>query len=117
MFIQGLSPLSNNKVPIMLVEEKFNTQIRLRKNGDRQTIYIRDKYVQKNGQSVPSIVECLQYDKSTRTIKVINDEYLPTAAEVLFYMLSGKYNFGTYDVKQQNKILEFFLHTGEKTLL
>lgn len=117
MFIEGLSPLSKQKVPIMLAEEKFNTQVKVQKSGNK-TIFIRDKYVkQKDGKMAPSIVECLQYDNSTGTIKVINDSYLPTAAEVLFYMLTGKYNFGTYDIDQQNEILEFFLHTGEKTLL
>jgi len=60
----------------------------------------------------------LHYDNVTKTIDVVeNNGYKPSAAEVLFYMLAGKYYFGTYDQIEQDEIIEFFLHHGEKTLL
>lgn len=101
MFVQSLAN-GAKKVPMMLSEERFDYQ----ENEDGSKAY-RDK-----------IQLCLQYDASTNDLINTNTNgYKPSAAEVLLYMICDKFDMGIGDYEKRRSIVEFFIHTGENTLL
>lgn len=99
------------QVPIMLTEQKFNTQTRV-KDGK-----IENRFINKvNGPR--------QVLKLDATGKLVADsefdadgyQYQPSIAEVLFYMITHKVDFGINDFDKIDSIVEFFIHHGDKTL-
>lgn len=90
------------KVPMMLSEEKFDYQ----EKEDGSRVY-RD-----------GIQLCLTKDAATNKLINTNTEgYKPSAAEVLLYMICGQFDMGGMDQEKYNSVVEFFIHTGENTLL
>ena len=106
--VKGLSN-SDTRVPIMLHEEKFDTQEVATKNGKTKTKYIGS----------PEDVElALAFDPQTgEIVNSKNDGTIPSAAEILLYMLCRRFDFGTTDQNKIAEIIEFFIHSGDKTLL
>lgn len=106
--VKGLSN-SDTRVPIMLHEEKFDAQEIATKNGKTKTKYIGS----------PEDVElALAFDPQTgEIVNSKNDGTIPSAAEILLYMLCRRFDFGTTDQNKIAEIIEFFIHSGDKTLL
>ncbi|QWM90615.1 hypothetical protein [uncultured phage cr61_1] len=106
--VKGLSN-SDTRVPIMLHEEKFDTLEVAAKNGKTKTKFIGS----------PEDVElALAFDPLTRElVNSKNDGTVPSAAEILLYMLCRRFDFGTTDLNKIAEIIEFFIHSGERTLL
>lgn len=111
------------RTPIMLHEETFETQEKV-VNGKRKSFYVyknRKYSAETNSMELVSSLEmCLAYDATTG--KLINQKesegYIPSAAEILMYMICRMYDFaGIKDSNDISDIIEFFIHTGEKTLL
>lgn len=100
MFVQSLAN-GAKKVPMMLTEERFDYQ----ENEDGSRSY-RD-----------SIQLCLQYDASSKSLENVNRDRKPSAAEVLLYMICDKFDMGIGDYEKRRSVVEFFIHTGENTLL
>lgn len=110
IFIMVKNDRTGVSVPIMLAEEKFDSQ----KSNDGSSFYKRD---------IRLTLELDEYGKA-RAIdqnREISDQETtkrqPSAAEVLLYMLCGKADVGTNDPETIQQITEFFIHNGEKTLL
>lgn len=97
-------------VPIMLAEEKFDSQ----KSNDGSLYYKGD---------IRLTLELDEYGKARaidQNRELSNQETVkrqPSAAEVLLYMLCGKADVGVTDPETVQQITEFFIHNGEKTLL
>uniref|UniRef100_A0AAU8B7P6 Uncharacterized protein n=1 Tax=Dulem virus 42 TaxID=3145760 RepID=A0AAU8B7P6_9CAUD len=85
----------------MLAEERFDSQQR----KDGSTIYRND------------IQLCLQYDPSTKQFINNSDEYHPSAAEVLLYLLCDRVDLGITDYEKRREFVEFFIHNGPKTIM
>lgn len=101
---------SQHRIPIMLAEEKFNTQIKV-VGGKHRTVWLNDTKDMKN------LRLCLSKNADTKLYENTDVEgYLPSAAEVLFYMLIGEINVGL-NPEMHAELVEFFIHSGEKTLL
>lgn len=101
---------SVTKTPIMLQEEKFDYQERI----------IDGKRVRRYLNSPTSLQKNLKLCLSWRDGELHNDNkngYIPSTAEILFYMLTRRFDFGTNDENKIDDIIEFFIHHGEKTLL
>lgn len=108
LYVKPLIDRANNgkMFPIMLTEHKFDKQTRV-KNGKQETRY--------------GIKPCLKLLPNGQLINATNVDqdgyqYLPSEAEVLFYMITHKFDFGQSDNDKINSIVEFFIHTGDKTL-
>ena len=105
--VEGLSG-SSQRVPVMLSEELFDTQVQ-NQNGTRRTLYLNNP---------DNLRLCLHYNRQNGTVENVNTEgYLPSAAEILFYMLIHKLNIGINDAESYQEAVEFFIHSGEKTIL
>lgn len=92
-------------VPVMLQEERFDTQ--QTKSG--KTIYLRN---------TNNLQLCLRMNAQTGFVEYDDtSDTLPSAAEVLFYMLTGRMDTGVSTDELRQEIVEFFLHTGPKTIL
>lgn len=98
------SPFGEDKglVPIMLAEELFDFQ----QKADGSINWLGDK---------DKLQLCLTINEQGE-IESNNSEYLPSAAEVLLYMMCGKFDTGTQDFDIRQSIVEFFIHHGENTL-
>ena len=106
--VKGLSG-TDALVPIMLHEERFDTQDFIDKEGHRKTKFIGSK---------DDVKLTLSYDAiQGKLINTSNGKIIPSTAEILMYMLCGRFNFGTNNRTEIDNIVEFFIHSGEKTLL
>lgn len=106
--VKGLSG-TDTLVPIMLHEERFDTQEFIDKNGNRKSKFIGSK---------DDVKLTLSYDATQgKLINVSDGKIIPSTAEILMYMLCGRFDFGTNNRSEIDKIVEFFIHSGEKTLL
>ena len=106
--VKGLSG-TDTLVPIMLHEERFDTQDFIDNEGHRKTKFIGSK---------DDVKLTLSYDAiQGKLINTSNGKIIPSTAEILMYMLCGRFNFGTNNRAEIDKIVEFFIHSGEKTLL
>lgn len=113
---------STTRTPVMLHSETFNTQERI-VDGKRKTFYVhktrRYSSATNSMEMTSPMVMCLAYDASTR--ELINQRetegYIPSTAEILMYMLCRRFDFGTRNADDISDIIEFFIHSGEKTLL
>ena len=92
------------RIPIMLAEEKFDTQV----NQNGKTVFLNNP---------DNLHLCLRRDPQTGKFENINtDGWVPSAAEIIFYMLINQLNVGL-DAERHAEMVEFFIHSGEKTLL
>ena len=88
-----------SRVPMMLSEEKFNYQI------------------DEKGRMVYNNNITLSMDPNTGQ-RSDNSNRQPSAAEIILYMLCGKlYEFNGMTAKEQESVTEFFVHSGQKTLI
>ena len=109
---------NDTRVPIMLMEQKFNRQYK-EVNGKLQKIYLDDdnswKASETNGKrNDDQFKECFEIDPNTGRPRLIEDNegYRPSIAEVMFYMVCGKFD------TPNNKIdPEYFIHSGARTLI
>lgn len=93
--------LNDEPVPIMLSEQRFDTQVR-EKDGNQETRH--------------DIVQCLSVVNGKVTNVSGNKNgysYRPSAAEVLLYMVCKQGEFSQLTDDQ----IEFFIHHGQDTLL
>lgn len=98
---------ADTKIPIMLAEEKFNTQVQI-VNGKQKTIWLNNPN---------NLKLCLKKNPVTGKFENVNTEgYQPSAAEIIFYMLIDQIGVGL-DAERHAEMVEFFIHSGEKTLL
>ena len=98
---------AQTRIPIMLAEEKFDTQIQI-VDGKQKTVYLNNPN---------NLVLCLKKDPVTGKFENINTNgYQPSAAEIIFYMLINQMNVGL-DAERHAEMVEFFIHNDEKTLL
>lgn len=98
---------AQTRIPIMLAEEKFDTQVQI-VNGKPRTVYLNNP---------KNLVLCLKRDPVTGKFENINTEgYQPSAAEIIFYMLINQMSVGL-DAERHAEMVEFFIHNDEKTLL
>ena len=106
--VKGLSG-TDTLVPIMLHEERFDTQEFIDKDGNRKSKFIGSK---------DDVKLTLSYDATQgKLINTGDGKVIPSTAEILMYMLCGRFDFGTNNRSEIDKIVEFFIHSGEKTLL
>ena len=106
--VKGLSG-TDTLVPIMLHEERFDTQEFIDKDGNRKSKFIGSK---------DDVKLTLSYDATQgKLINIGDGKVIPSTAEILMYMLCGRFDFGTNNRSEIDKIVEFFIHSGEKTLL
>lgn len=100
---------AQTRIPIMLAEEKFDTQVQISKDGkSRKTVWLNNPN---------NLVLCLRKNPQTGVFENVNtDGYQPSAAEIIFYMLINQMNIGL-DAERHAEMVEFFIHSGEKTLL
>lgn len=109
MMIKGLTR-DAERVPVMLAEEKFNTQTRI-KNGIKET-----RFIPNNG---PVTVLDIVNGQVQNVGAVDNDgyTYMPSAAEVIFYMLTKRGQFaGINSANKQKTVVDFIINNGERTL-
>ena len=105
--VDPLSESSDTKIPVMLREERFDTQVRV-VNGKQEVVYLNNK---------KNIKLCLEYDKETKQwVNGNKDGYLPSAAEVILHILMGKFQTGVSG-EMNEEVAEFFIHSGKNTLL
>lgn len=105
--VDPLSESSDTKIPVMLREEKFDTQVRV-VNGKQETIYLNNK---------KNLKLCLEYDKENKQwVNGNKDGYLPSAAEVILHILMGRFQTGVSS-ELNEEVAEFFIHSGKNTLL
>lgn len=98
---------AQTRIPIMLAEEKFDTQVQI-VDGKQRTVYLNNPN---------NLVLCLKRDPRTGKFENVNTNgYQPSAAEIIFYMLINQMNVGL-DAERHAEMVEFFIHSGEKTLL
>ena len=96
---------TGERIPVMLSEEKFNTQERV-VNGETQNIPVSD-----------NVVLCI--DNHTGEI-IEKDGYKPSAAELILYLITGRLNkshMPSADVKTMQDFARFFINCDPKTLL
>ena len=95
------------RIPIMLAEERFDTQVR-NEGGKQRTVYLNNPN---------NLVLCLKKNPTTGQFENVNTYgYQPSAAEIIFYMLINQLDVGL-DAERHQEMVEFFIHSGEKTLL
>lgn len=95
---------SEVRIPIMLAEEKFDTQTD--ENG--RTVFLNNEN---------NLHLCLKKNLNTGKFENVSTEgWVPSAAEIIFYMLINQLNVGL-DAERHAEMVEFFIHSGEKTLL
>ena len=98
---------SQTRIPVMLAEEKFDTQVQT-VNGEQRTVWLNNP---------DNLVLCLKKNPQTGKFENVNtDGYQPSAAEIIFYMLINQMGVGL-DPERHAEMVEFFIHSGEKTLL
>lgn len=98
---------AETRIPIMLAEEKFDTQVQI-VDGKQRTVYLNNP---------KNLVLCLKQNPRTGQFENVNTEgYQPSAAEIIFYMLINQMSIGL-DAERHAEMVEFFIHSGEKTLL
>lgn len=114
---------SATRTPVMLHKESFDTQERI-VNGERKQFHLhRQRRYSKATNSIKTVSPlemCLVYDKTTRSL--INQKeaqgYIPSTAEILMYMLCRRFDFvGIKNNDDISDIIEFFIHSGERTIL
>lgn len=104
---------TGSKVPIMLQEQKFDRQY-VEVNGKLQKIYLDDEDSWNDSKGSVKFRECFEIDPNTGRPKLIenNEGYKPSIAEILFYMVCGKFNTPNLTINP-----EYFIHNGERTLI
>ena len=109
MLVKGLTR-DAERVPIMLAEEKFNLQTRV-KDGKAET-----RYVGQNGPvAVLDVVNGVVENVSSADQNGYT--YLPSAAEVIFYMLCRRGQFANLtSADKQRSVVDFIINNGERTL-
>lgn len=114
---------STTRTPVMLHAQTFDTQERV-VDGKRKTSYVyktrRYSSATNSMETSSPLTMCLVYDPAER--KIINQKesegYIPSTAEILMYMICRRFDFaGITEPNDITEIIEFFIHTGEKTLL
>jgi len=106
-----LRGVGGSLVPVMLMEQKLNTQIR---KTDKGTI---TNYI---GNSNDGLRLCIDPNNGEL---IDNEGYLPSTAEVILYLLMGGKNqlnpkmFPGGDISIASKLADIFIHTGEETIL
>lgn len=109
MLVKGLTR-DAERVPIMLAEEKFNTQTRV-KNGKAEV-----RYISNNG---PIAVLDIVNGRVENVAQADQDgyTYMPSAAEVIFYMLCRRGQFANISsADKQRTVVDFIINNGERTL-
>lgn len=110
MMVKGLTR-DAERVPVMLAEEKFNTQTRTR-NGEKQTRFVSE---QSGPVAVLDVVNGVVENVSS--VQEDGYEYAPSAAEVIFYMLCRRGQFANVTAGvNQKSVLDFIVNNGERTL-
>ena len=98
---------SEKRLPIMLAEERFDTQVQV-VDGETRTVWLNNP---------KNLVLCLKKNPQTGQFENVNTQgYQPSAAEIIFYMLINQMSVGL-DAERHAEMVEFFIHSGEKTLL
>lgn len=98
---------ASERIPVMLAEEKFDTQIQI-VDGKPRTIWLNNP---------KNLVLCLKKNPKTGNFENVNTQgYQPSAAEIIFYMLINQMGIGL-DAERHAEMVEFLIHSGEKTLL
>ena len=106
-----LKGVGGSLVPIMLMEQKLNTQVRKTDSG------VTTNFI---GNTNDGLRLCI--DPNNGEV-IDNDGYLPSTAEVILYLLMGGKNqlnpkmFPGGDVSIAEKLADIFIHTGEETIL
>lgn len=102
----SVDTVNGTKVPMMLIEQKLNTQHA--KNGNVS-------YIQQDNDVVLTI--------DPNTGKITNDDYNPSIAEMLLYMLFGKLSSeyipgdSSFSKDTQQQFANLIVNNGVKTLL
>ena len=104
---------NGTKVPIMLRESKFDRQYR-EENGTLTKVYLDDEKSWTGDERTSQFRECFEIDPNTGRPVLIKDNegYKPSIAEILFYMLCGKFNTPNFTIDS-----EYFIHNGASTLI
>jgi len=107
LLVDPLAEFTENHIPIMLHEERFDTQTRT-VNGTQQVVYLNDK---------KNIKLCLKYDAENKQwINANKDGYAPSIAEIILHVVAQNL-FSGITVEAAEEGSEFIVHNGEKTLL
>lgn len=104
---------NNTQVPIMLREQRFNTQT-IQIEGKTKQIFLDGEDAWSDNKKGYGFQECFEIDPNTLRPRLLEDlnGYKPSIAEVLFYMVCQK--FDTVSTKINS---ELFIHNGVGTLL
>lgn len=105
VFVKSLT--NRGIVPIMLSERKLNGQAVVGKDNKQSRMYdIQQTLLYSNGSL-----------SNVSTTDASGNRRLPSIAEILFYMITHKFDFGVTDFGLQSSIAEFFIHHGKDTIL
>lgn len=103
----------DTNVPVQLVEELFNTQKRI-VNGKVTTLRFGKN--RKNSKGIIRPVLCLEQDQNGNWINTNKDGWLPSAAEIIYLILTRQINFGVQsDI--YDDIVKMFINDNKNTLL
>ena len=103
----------NTNVPVQLVEELFNTQQRV-VNG--KTTTLRFGKNRRNNKGIIRPVLCLEKNSDGKWVNTNKDGWLPSAAEVIYLLLTRQIDFGVQsDI--YDDIVNMFINDNQKTLL
>ena len=103
----------DTNVPVQLVEELFNTQRRI-VNG--KTTTLRFGKNRSNSKGIIRPVLCLEKDNDGHWVNTNKDGWLPSAAEIIYLLLTRQINFGVQG-KVYDDIVKMFINDNKNTLL
>jgi hypothetical protein len=98
---------------VQLVEELFNTQQRI---VDGKTSILRFGKNRRNSKGIVRPVLCLEKDGDGNWVNTNKEGWLPSAAEVVYLLLTRQINLGVQP-DMYTDIVNMFINDNKKTLL